>query len=100
MVARRRDREIVCSPEGLDLGLEYNSCDQEPDQRTVRLVENKVRPPGLWPGGRPDPAQRLINNIGSAVRPEPRIGRPVEPGRIGGADQSLIAQPASLRAKF
>jgi hypothetical protein len=37
------------------------------------------------------PYRAVIDDIGAIVRPEPQIGRAVEPSRIGRADERLVA---------
>jgi hypothetical protein len=57
-------------------------------QRSIRRIDKTGITTGAAAG---IPHWTIIDDIGTAVRPKPDIGRPVEPGSMGGADECLIA---------
>ena len=61
---------------------------RELNQRTVRRIDKTGRAAGAAAGV---PHRAVIDDIGAPVWPEPQIGRAVERGRIGRADERLVA---------
>ena len=68
--------------------LEDRSRAWDLNQRRVRRIDITGVAAGPAAGV---PHRAVIDDIGAPVRPEPHIGRAVEPGRIGRADERLVA---------
>src|SRR6516165_259716 len=68
--------------------LEDSPRARELNQWPIQRIDKTGRPAGPAAGV---PYRAVIDDIGALIRPEAQIGRTVEPGRIGRADECLVA---------
>ena len=68
--------------------LKDHACARELNQRSIGRIDKTGETAGTAAG---IPHRAIIDDVGAAVRAEPEIGRTVEPGRVTGADEGLIA---------